>query len=205
MTEIQLIEQFKSHILAGKTIKELQDIYGWSRTKVTEFKKRHGLVGMSPNSKKLDRDLGSKICNVCRTLLPLSQFYSNGKTPTGLLKYKPSCIACENEARNSKFSELIYTYLDINGQDYSCVRCSYTGVFGSLDFHHKNPLEKDFNIGNVTKSISEEAFMNMVVPELDKCELLCPNCHRQEHLVMGLKGFDIVKSIEMDSPAMLKP
>jgi hypothetical protein len=189
VSEQKLVDQFKSYVLEGKTIKELQQLYGWSRTKVTEFKKLHGLVGLSPNSKKLDRSTGTKTCNACCLELPLSSFYSNGKTSAGVVKYKPTCIPCENSSRKSSFVDLIETYLSIKGQTYSCIRCGYTGIFGSLDFHHRNPAEKSFNIG-ATKSISEEAFLERLVPELDKCDLLCPNCHRQEHLLMGLKGFD---------------
>lgn len=200
-----IVEEFKQYILDGKTIKELQDIYGWSRTKVTDFKREHGLVGISPNSKRLDRMAGSKKCNSCKMLLPLSRFYSNGKTSTGLIKYKPNCMQCENSVRKSNFEELIRTYLSTKNQVYQCIKCSYTGIFGSLDFHHRNPNQKDFNIGENQSSISLERFMSDIVPELDKCDLLCPNCHRQEHLIMGLKGFDRAKSTEVDNPAMRQP
>ena len=203
MTDI--VEEFKQYILQGKTIKDLQEIYGWNRTKVTDFKKQHGLVGLSPNSKKLNRDSGTKTCNSCSKVLPLSSFYSNGKTNTGLIKYKSNCIHCENSSRKNNFEELIHTYLDTKNQKYECIKCKYTGMFGSLDFHHRNPTEKEFNIGNSSSSISIERFISEIVPELDKCDLLCPNCHRQEHLMMGLKGFDKVKSSAADNSAMQKP
>ena len=203
MTDI--VEEFKQYILAGKTIKELQEIYNWSRTKVTDFKREHGLVGLSPNSKKLDRNSGNKICNSCNRLLSLSEFYSNGRTSMGLIKYKPTCSRCENSARKSNFESLIATYLGTKNQKYECTKCRYTGIFGSLDFHHRNPKEKDFNIGDNNSSISVERFMSSIVPELEKCDLLCPNCHRQEHLMMGLKGFDVVKSTEADNSAMRQP
>ena len=194
-----IVEEFKQYILQGKTIKELQEIYGWNRTKVTDFKREHNLVGLSPNSKKINRDSGTKICNSCNEVLPLSNFYSNGKTNTGLIKYKPNCIRCENNSRKNNFEELIRTYLGTKNQKYECIKCKYTGIFGSLDFHHRSPLEKDFNIGDSSSSISVERFISELVPEIEKCDLLCPNCHRQEHLMMGLKGFDRVVSIEVDN------
>ena len=203
MTDI--VEEFKKYILQGKTIKELQEIYGWSRTKVTEFKRENNLIGLSPNSKKLDRGSGSKVCTSCNKLFPLSNFYSNGRTSTGLIKYKPKCISCENGSRKDTFADLIYTYLETKNQKYACIRCGYTGIFGSLDFHHRNPQEKDFNIGGSTKSISLERFVDEITPELDKCDLLCPNCHRQEHLLMGLNRFDETTSNKVDSSATLKP
>ena len=197
MTDI--VQEFKEYILQGKTIKELQDIYGWNRTKVTEFKRINNLVGLSPNSKKLDRSSDTKICSSCNKLLPLDKFYSNGKTNTGLTKYKPKCISCENMSRKDNFAELIFTYLDTKNQKYACIHCGYTGIFGSLDFHHRNPREKDFNIGDGRSSISMERFVTELIPELDKCDLLCPNCHRQEHLLMGLNRFDETTSIKADN------
>lgn len=203
MTDI--IEEFKQHILQGKTIKELQEIYGWNRTKVTDFKREHNLVGISPNSKKLNRNEGVKSCNTCNKLLPLSKFYSNGKTSTGLTKYKPNCMFCENTSRRSNFADLIGTYLSTKNQMYECIKCKYTGIFGSLDFHHRNPAEKDFNIGDNNSSISMERFVKEIIPELEKCDLLCPNCHRQEHLIMGLNRFDVTTSIKVDNSAMRQP
>lgn len=186
MTDI--VEEFREYILQGKTIKDLQSIYGWTRTKVTDFKRQHNLVGLSPNSRKLDRSSGQKECASCKKVLALSSFYSNGTTSTGLIKYKPTCVSCENTDRKSNYAKLIEEYLNTKNQTYSCIKCGYTGIFGSLDFHHRNPKEKEFNIGdNSYMTVSLDRFMEQVVPELDKCDLLCPNCHRQEHLLMGLK------------------
>jgi hypothetical protein len=44
-----------------------------------------------------------------------------------------------------------------------------------LDFHHLDPLEKDFSISS--RCTSFEA----VRAELDKTVLLCANCHREAH------------------------
>lgn len=172
-------EEITRLILEGKTIPELQEYYKCSRTTITQFKKDNGLVGLSPNSKKLNRELGEKECTTCKQVLPLTRFYSNGKTQTGKTKYKPSCITCENLDRKNKFKDFIYEYLDTKNKKYCCERCGITGIFGSLDFHHVDPKTKLFNIGN------NMIFSDSMIEELEKCILLCPNCHRQEHLLMG--------------------
>lgn len=46
------------------------------------------------------------------------------------------------------------------------------------EFHHKNPAEKDFEISTKTRRLTLSA---AVKKELDKCELLCSNCHRKKH------------------------
>ena len=66
--------------------------------------------------------------------------------------------------------------LGINLLGGKCAKCG--GVFDpcQYDFHHVNPEEKEFTIGeNVL--IGEARFIS----ELKKCVLLCANCHRLEH------------------------
>jgi hypothetical protein len=181
-------ESFKQHILSGKTIKELQEIYGCSRGNIALHKKEYGFVGLSPNSKKReDTHIDTKICTLCNAIKPLSSFYSNGYTSKGTKKYKAKCSTCENSERTSGFRELVLKYLRSCDKDYSCAKCKYTGIWGSLDFHHVSPKDKLFSIGSANKTISEQKFEEEIVPEIDKCVLLCPNCHRQEHLLMGSK------------------
>lgn len=59
-----------------------------------------------------------------------------------------------------------------------CERCGYNKCIEALDFHHKDPNEKDFCISdrNINQNWEE------IKKELDKCEMLCANCHREEHV-----------------------
>ena len=45
----------------------------------------------------------------------------------------------------------------------------------ALEFHHPDPMTKEFNISD--RITSFEA----IRAELDKCHLLCANCHREVH------------------------
>lgn len=56
-----------------------------------------------------------------------------------------------------------------------CEICGYNKCIEALEFHHINPKEKDFSISGGTKSF------NTLKPELDKCILVCANCHREIH------------------------
>lgn len=56
-----------------------------------------------------------------------------------------------------------------------CEICGYNKCVNALEFHHKNPLEKDFQISGSSKS-----FENLK-SEVDKCLLVCANCHREIH------------------------
>jgi len=181
-------EEFREYILAGTTIPQLQEIYGISRTKVAQYKREFGFVGLTPNSRKVDLNSGVKICNTCKIEKSLEEFYSNGKSEAGRQKYKPSCKICENSVRRTNWVQLIQDYLSLTNRGYSCETCKDTDQFGFLDFHHIDPSTKLFSIGDTsTYTGSKESFIEDIIPELNKCRLLCPSCHRREHLVMGRK------------------
>lgn len=57
-----------------------------------------------------------------------------------------------------------------------CVRCGYSGHQAALEFHHLDPSIKSFTIGMVANKAWKS-----IVDEIQKCELLCSNCHRIEH------------------------
>jgi hypothetical protein len=56
-----------------------------------------------------------------------------------------------------------------------CTICQYSGAPEAFDFHHVNPMEKDFDISS--KMTSWKA----IEKELSKCALLCCRCHREVH------------------------
>ena len=61
--------------------------------------------------------------------------------------------------------------LKING----CAICGYDKCIRALEFHHTNPEDKEFTlkIRNLDKS------PKILAEELNKCILLCSNCHRE--------------------------
>lgn len=58
-----------------------------------------------------------------------------------------------------------------------CEICKKMHVPHLFDFHHIDPTLKEFSIGGDGNTRSWER----VKQELDKCLLLCANCHREEH------------------------
>lgn len=57
-----------------------------------------------------------------------------------------------------------------------CERCGYSKSLRALQFHHPDPTEKEFGIGSGNTKSWEKLKV-----ELDKCELLCSNCHAEHH------------------------
>ena len=58
-----------------------------------------------------------------------------------------------------------------------CQKCGYDRCSDALEFHHNNLSDKDFSISSKGYTRS----WNRVREELDKCTLLCANCHREVH------------------------
>ena len=65
--------------------------------------------------------------------------------------------------------------------DYLGSKCELCGEknLHVLCFHHKDPTTKEFRFGgsNIRKTFSK------LQMELDKCQLLCQNCHRELHFL----------------------
>ena len=59
-----------------------------------------------------------------------------------------------------------------------CEICGYNKNIAALEFHHKNPDEKEFQI-DARKFANCD--IHKLEKELDKCMILCANCHREIH------------------------
>jgi 5-methylcytosine-specific restriction endonuclease McrA len=85
------------------------------------------------------------------------------------------CKKCASEAvqkRREKTKELLVEY-----KGGKCEICGYDKCVEALEFHHINPDEKDFGIGH--KGYTRSFERNKA--EVDKCILVCANCHREIH------------------------
>ena len=63
-----------------------------------------------------------------------------------------------------------------------CVRCGYSKCIDALEFHHRDPSKKDFSVSGKTWSLER------LKKEVDKCDLVCSNCHREIHAESKLIG-----------------
>lgn len=58
-----------------------------------------------------------------------------------------------------------------------CIECGESHP-ACLQFHHKNKEEKRFNISDVARRPTS---MKALVNEIEKCDVLCVNCHAKHH------------------------
>jgi transcription elongation factor Elf1 len=59
----------------------------------------------------------------------------------------------------------------------SCIVCDEDENV-CLDFHHLDPSGKDFNIPDL---VNQGYGIEKIKTEVDKCVILCANCHRKVH------------------------
>jgi 5-methylcytosine-specific restriction endonuclease McrA len=70
-----------------------------------------------------------------------------------------------------------------------CQICSYDRCAEALEFHHLSSSRKDFGISSKGYTRS----WNKVLEELEKCILLCANCHRELHVGLQLPRETVVE------------
>lgn len=94
-----------------------------------------------------------------------AQFYQKRKT---------LCKSCFNE-------QLIQSWRDnkvraLKHRGGCCSRCGYKKYIGALEFHHRTPTSKECAWDKMCRWT-----WNRIVAEIDKCDILCANCHREVH------------------------
>jgi hypothetical protein len=109
---------------------------------------------------------GYKICSICKDTKTLENFSG------GNFSY---CKKCDSERVTTKQREVKRQCVEY--KKGKCEICGYDKSISALQFHHLDPSKKDF-------SISDRHFTSMneiIKSELDKCILVCANCHCEIH------------------------
>lgn len=105
--------------------------------------------------------------------------YSEIQKITGLSKstisYHLSTKEKTLKRQKERRREIKKKLVDENGG--KCQKCGYDKCIEILEFHHLDPKQKDFSIARARSSSYEK-----LKKETKKCILLCPNCHREEHI-----------------------
>lgn len=111
-----------------------------------------------------------KFCKKCEKRLSHTNKSGFCRTCKPPAKSRSECIS---DYRRKRKQELV----EYKGG--KCEICGYDKSFWALHFHHKNPLEKDFQIsnGNPRSIVFDKK-------EVEKCILVCSNCHAEIHEIL---------------------
>jgi len=110
------------------------------------------------------------ICARCKEDKPENAFYY--RQTEG--RHHACCKACHNTYTHERFKRRKVKAIHYKGG--ACKDCGGTFHYSVYDFHHRDPGAKD-----LTGSQIKRMAWKTVVAELDKCDLLCANCHRVRH------------------------
>ena len=113
-----------------------------------------------------------KHCNKCNRDLPENRFGKNGNGSRSICK---DCQCERIKQGQRKTRDYIQSFKK------ECVRCGYNKCIEALDFHHRNPQEKDGMLSRYSRRVFSPAVKLLIDQEILKCDILCANCHREEH------------------------
>lgn len=136
--------------------------------------KRRFCLECSPFGGKNRRDISDgieQVCSLCNEFLTEANAYKR-KNRWGFFSYCKSCHNKRQKERLRKFKQQCVEY-----KGGKCKICGYCRCLAALDFHHSDPSQKEFQISHGRFCV----FGEKVKLELDKCDLLCANCHRESH------------------------
>lgn len=110
-----------------------------------------------------------KICTQCGRELSYSRFYKNGSN-----RRQSCCTDCHKTNIKRTYDEKVKSVNEYKSNK-GCRKCGDTRHY-VLDFHHRNPNEKEFVISDKIR-----CNLNTMMKEIEKCDVLCSNCHREWH------------------------
>ena len=84
--------------------------------------------------------------------------------------------------------------IEILKSHFKCAKCGDSRGY-VLDFHHKDPQGKESGISQL---ISNNANLTKIKQEIDKCVILCANCHREFHFLGKKTSITIQEYLNTD-------
>ena len=126
------------------------------------------------NTRNLDLcSIDTKKCLRCGEIkiLNTDNFYYKKDSINSKSRAYSYCKQCWIDQTLERFNKLKKLCVDYKGG--KCQSCGYDKYIGSLDFHHIDRNTKSYNISHKLKAYS----FNKLKLELDKCVLVCKNCH----------------------------
>lgn len=163
--------ELKIHVENGLSIAKIAELCKKSKSSIRHWLKKGNLktklkVG---GQCKLNSN-GERICPKCnRVLITDNNFYQSksGK----IFSYCKDCAKKDAIGRQRKLKQTLIEY-----KGGKCEICGYNKCIAALEFHHLIPEEKEIEI-----SAFHSQDIEILKKEVDKCKLLCSNCHREQH------------------------
>jgi hypothetical protein len=132
----------------------------------------------------------TKKCSICKLDLLENDTNFASRYDRKKKLFQSNCRECQKKYRKKHYLDNKEKYINkakIYRQNFLywfveykktlfCEIC-YENRYWVLDFHHKDPKEKDIEVSVLVRKCNKEKLLN----EVKKCMVLCSNCHRDLH------------------------
>jgi len=165
-------ETLKELIEQGMSTYQIAIKLNCSQTNIRYWLRKHGLNTKKTHSPDTfclmcSKRLEGNQLKFCSNECSCKQFYKDNKQ--------------EQNRKNNERQKLVSldrkkTLVDLKGG--KCKICGYDKNYSALCFHHRDPKEKTFKLDS--RKLSNTNWASLLL-EIDKCDLLCSNCHMELH------------------------
>ncbi len=135
----------------------------------------------------------TKSCRICKEIKTLDNFHPNKTCSLGVVG---TCKICskirirgwysDNRSRRQEYANIRNKKRKKEIVEHfggKCLDCKQSFPQYVYQFHHLDPTQKDVNPSYAMNSTPSEMWK-----ELDKCVMLCANCHIIRHRTVGKEG-----------------
>jgi len=177
-------EYLERMIEEGNSLNKITKITGRCLSTIQHWMKKYDLKSKYQNFKVAGKkEYGEdRFCPKCKKMINIENFNNRRGKENSSVYCKP-CTSQQTLERMRRLKEEMVAY-----KGGCCQKCGYDKYLGALEFHHINPEEKDFNPSSLKKYTMDKR----VTDELDKCVLLCSNCHRETHYEINEKKKELI-------------
>ena len=140
-----------------------------------------------------------KECSKCKVNKENIEFGISSRTKDGFNSWCKLCVRERSKQwykinfetskkKSSKRSQDRRNWIIEIKQQLKCVKCGENHI-SCLDFHHIDPIKKEFEIAKAINQLSIEK--NKILKEIEKCIVLCSNCHKKFHYLEKTEQYNI--------------
>jgi len=170
----------------GKTYKEISNELNCAKSTISYYSNKYNIISKNKNM-EVSEELIKKINELYKqdkSSYEISKILEISKS-TALKYVKKENIRKKIERSDSYKKSYKSEYIKkwkkelkrklVEYKGGKCELCGYNKCIEALEFHHKDPTKKDFTI-----SLNLYGF-EQTKKEVDKCIMVCSNCHREVH------------------------
>ena len=182
--DIKIKEQIIELRRKGLTYNEIRDITKVKKTTISDIVKPLNLGGntIKKLTPELIEEIQAKYNEIGNLKKVVKLYHISFERLSKVIKHGKKKKISNTEAVESWRKRKKKALVEYKGGKCQC--CGYSRCIEALEFHHLDPNIKSFTISGKSKSF------NSLKSEVDKCILVCSNCHKEIHA--GLINIDTI-------------